>query len=497
MRAMSIGLDWGDETLIERLEAVEIGNSFVSEPLGVSCIGPLAAAARELGGELVAAGVEPGDRILLDGLCGLAWAHAFFAILMARAVAVPVARVARANELAYIAADAGATLALVTHEGDHAFGDGVRVVRAPIRVAEGRPRALPLPEPTSAAMILYTSGTTGAPKGAVLFCIARSLHRPASSRKRGGSGRATSFFTRFRCITSTASSSRFSRRLFAGGKRDGAAQVSARGGPRAHAEGNRLDGRADDVRTHDRGNGRGARVEARRMVQGDLRALRLLTSGSAALPASLATRIRNFAGVLPLERYGMTEIGMALSNPLDPKGRREGRVGTPLPSVELRIVDDTGTDTDGPGELWVRGPSLFSGYHGREEETRASFVGDWFKTGDIGERDATGSIRLLGRSSVDILKTGGEKVSAVEIEETLRELAGLSDVAVVGIPDPTWGDRVVAFVVARDAVLDDAAVRAFCRERLAPFKVPKEVRFVDALPRNAMGKVQKRVLAGS
>jgi len=222
--------------------------------------------------------------------------------------------------------------------------------------------------------------------------------------------------------------------------------------------------------------------------------LRLATSGSAALPVGLAERWRSIAGAIPLERYGMTEIGMALSNPLDPAGRRAGHVGAPLPGVEVRIVDEAGSDAgDGPGELWVRGPSVFAGYFGDAAATAASFTDGWFRTGDVARRDE-GAFRLLGRASVDILKTGGEKVSALEIEEVLREHPAIAEVAVVGVPDPTWGDRVVAAVVAtagQAAACTPEAIRAWAKERLAPFKVPKDVVVLDGLPRNAMGKVQK------
>ncbi len=344
-------------------------------------------------------------------------------------------------------------------------------------------------------MILYTSGTTGAPKGAVL------CHRALAAQTRilEGAWAIDSHDTLLHALPMHHLHGivvAFLTTLLAGGN------VIAL--PRFHAE-TVLEQAARAsvwmavptmyariIEALD-----AAPLDARARWIAHLRALRLLTSGSAALPVSLATRIREVTGVLPLERYGMTEIGMALSNPLDPSARREGRVGAPLPSVELRIVDDAGNDTNGPGELWVRGPSLFSGYLGRDEATRASFEADWFKTGDLGERDGANSIRLLGRSSVDILKTGGEKVSAIEIEETVREIVGVVDVAVVGIADPLWGERVVAFVVRDDPGVGEEVVRSFCRERLAPFKVPKEVRIVDALPRNAMGKVQKRVLAGT
>jgi malonyl-CoA/methylmalonyl-CoA synthetase len=237
-----------------------------------------------------------------------------------------------------------------------------------------------------------------------------------------------------------------------------------------------------------------APADVRARWRGSAAGLRLATSGSAALPVGLAGRWRAVAGAVPLERYGMTEIGMALSNPLDPAGRRAGHVGAPLPEVEIRIADEHGGDAgDGPGELWVRGPSVFAGYFGDPAATTSAFTGGWFRTGDVAVREA-GSIRLLGRASVDILKTGGEKVSALEIEEVLRELDAIAEVAVVGVPDEAWGERVVAAVVAapgREADCTPEAVRAFGKSRLAPFKVPKDVVVVSALPRNAMGKVQK------
>jgi malonyl-CoA/methylmalonyl-CoA synthetase len=235
--------------------------------------------------------------------------------------------------------------------------------------------------------------------------------------------------------------------------------------------------------------------DARRRAFGDAaRALRLATSGSAALPVSLAERWRAITGSIPLERYGMTEIGMALSNPLDPAGRRAGTVGRVLPSVELRIVGDDDEDGDGPGELFVRGPSVMSGYLGRDESTRAAFREGWFMTGDIAVRDRDGYVKLLGRASSDILKSGGEKVSALEVEEVLREHDAIAEVAVVGVPDEVWGDRIVAAIVAREgraAECSTDGLRAWAKTRLAPFKVPKLFVAVDALPRNAMGKVMK------
>jgi malonyl-CoA/methylmalonyl-CoA synthetase len=227
--------------------------------------------------------------------------------------------------------------------------------------------------------------------------------------------------------------------------------------------------------------------------------LRLMTSGSAALPASLLEELRAATGQTLLERYGMTEIGMALSNPYDGP-RLPGAVGTPLPGVEVDVVGDDGSPAPPgePGELRVRSPQMFSGYHGDEAATAASFdERGRFRTGDTGVRDAAGVIRLLGRTSVDIIKSGGYKISALEIEAALRDHPAVAEIAVVGEPDASgvWGERVCACVVTRaGAVLDLDELQAFARERLAVYKVPRALRLLPALPRNAMGKVMKKQL---
>jgi malonyl-CoA/methylmalonyl-CoA synthetase len=216
-----------------------------------------------------------------------------------------------------------------------------------------------------------------------------------------------------------------------------------------------------------------------------------MVSGSAALPVPVLERWRELSGHTLLERYGMTEIGMGLSNPY--RGERiPGSVGTPLPGVEVRLVDEEDAPVaDGePGEIQVRGPTVFLEYWERPEDTSAAFTPDgWFRTGDTALVD-DGRNRILGRSSVDILKTGGEKVSALEIEEVLLGHEAISEVAVVGIDDPEWGQRVVAVLVAKRPV-DAEELRQWARGILAPHKVPKEFRFTDALPRNPLGKTLK------
>jgi malonyl-CoA/methylmalonyl-CoA synthetase len=226
------------------------------------------------------------------------------------------------------------------------------------------------------------------------------------------------------------------------------------------------------------------------------RRMRLMVSGSAALPVQTLERWREVAGHTLLERYGMTEIGMALSNPLVGE-RRPGSVGTPLPGVDVRLVDAGGSAVAAgtPGEIEVRGPTVFLEYWGRPEATRAAFRDGWFRTGDTAVVEQ-GAYRLLGRTSVDIIKSGGFKVSALEIEEVLRMHPAIAECAVVGVADPEWGERIcVAVELAAGAALSLADLQGWAREQLAPYKVPKDLRCVSALPRNAMGKVVKPEVA--
>jgi malonyl-CoA/methylmalonyl-CoA synthetase len=223
--------------------------------------------------------------------------------------------------------------------------------------------------------------------------------------------------------------------------------------------------------------------------------LRLMVSGSAALPVSTLARWQEISGHTLLERYGMTEIGMALSNPL--RGERvPGSVGTPLPGVNVRLVGEDGNPVGPgvPGGIEVRSPAVFAEYWARPDATRDAFRDAWFITGDTAVVE-NGIYRILGRTNIDILKTGGHKVSALEIEEALRRHPAVAECGVVGIPDPEWGERVAAAVVLNDGdVLDLQSLRTWGRELLTPYKLPSRLLVVDALPRNAMGKVMKPAL---
>ncbi|HEX8317218.1 acyl-CoA synthetase [Longimicrobium sp.] len=232
-----------------------------------------------------------------------------------------------------------------------------------------------------------------------------------------------------------------------------------------------------------------------RMAEG-CRRMRLMVSGSAALPVQTLERWRQISGHVLLERYGMTEIGMALGNPLRGE-RRPGFVGLPLPGVAVRLVDDEGGEAppDTPGEVEIGGPSVFLEYWRRPAATAEAFRDGWFRTGDVAVVE-DGYYRLLGRRSVDIIKTGGYKVSALEIEEVLRTHPAIAECAVVGVDDPDWGERICVAVEAADGsavALDE--LQGWARDHLAPYKLPRDLRRVDALPRNAMGKVMKPEVA--
>lgn len=221
--------------------------------------------------------------------------------------------------------------------------------------------------------------------------------------------------------------------------------------------------------------------------------MRLMVSGSAALPASVHETWQSLTGQRLLERYGMTEIGMGLSN-LYRGERRPGAVGRPLPRVEIRLKSESGKlieAEDQPGEIQVRGPGVFLEYWNRPDVTENSFDDGWFRTGDVAVVES-GYFRIMGRQSIDIIKSGGYKLSALEIEAALLDHPAIRECAVVGLPDETWGEAVSAAVVLEaGSVLSLEALRKWSRDRLSSYRIPKRLLVVEQLPRNAMGKVTK------
>lgn len=227
-----------------------------------------------------------------------------------------------------------------------------------------------------------------------------------------------------------------------------------------------------------------------------LQKFRLMVSGSAALPVSVLEQWENISGHRLLERYGMTEIGMAISNPYEGE-RKPGHIGQPLPGVQVRLTkshDSTNNPLE-PSEIQVKGLSIFKEYWNKKEATKSAFTKDgWFKTGDMAVLNE-GSYRIMGRKSVDIIKSGGYKISALEIEEVMREHPAVSDCAVVGLPDPEWDEIIAAGIVLKEAgIINVATLKDWLEERLPAYQVPRQFLFLEELPRNAMGKVTKPAL---
>jgi len=220
--------------------------------------------------------------------------------------------------------------------------------------------------------------------------------------------------------------------------------------------------------------------------------IRLMVSGSAALPVGTLQKWKEISGHVLLERYGMTEIGMALSNPLH-GDRVPGHVGKPLPGVDIRLIETDQSSGEVAGEILVKGHNVFLEYWRRPQETRDAFTDDgWFKTGDIASVNQHGVYKILGRDSVDIIKSGGYKISALEIEEVLRQHPDILECSVVGVEDIEWGERVCAAIITTEkSDLNKDTLRSWCKERLATYKVPAKILQVSVLPRNVMGKVVK------
>ncbi|MBN1106242.1 MAG: AMP-binding protein [Deltaproteobacteria bacterium] len=222
--------------------------------------------------------------------------------------------------------------------------------------------------------------------------------------------------------------------------------------------------------------------------------VRLWASGSAPLLPKDFERMRSCFGKEPVEREGMSETGMNFSNPL--RGvRKPGSIGLPLPGVEVRIVDPETLEDVAPGkvgEIWLKGPSVTPGYWRKPEETAKAFVDGWFRSGDLGRTDEEGYHTLTDRLK-HIIISGGENISPKEVEVVINRMDGVSESCVVGVPDEKWGEKVVAAVVPKQGFnLDSQAVAVFCKEKLHSWKCPKDIRLLDALPRNTMGKVLKK-----
>ncbi len=457
-----------------------------------------------------------GDRVAYFVPPSCAHVAVQWGIWLAGGVAVPLCLQHPADELRHVVDDSGASAVVVDESAPEqselraAASPSVRWIPVGEALARRQAQALPRIAAGQPAMIIYTSGTTGRPKGAVLSHgnLAAQIRALVEAWGWRTADRILSVLPLHPVhgIVNVVACA-----LWAGAR----CELLPRFDPEAvwrwieGDAGPSLFMAVPTVYSRLIDSWEAASAERREARSAGCRRLRLMVSGSAALPVSVLQRWQRITGHVLLERYGMTEIGMALSNPLEGQ-RRPGWVGRPLPRVEVRVVDAAVADVEPgtEGELLVRGPGVFSGYWQRPEETRRAFVeGGWFRTGDLVVEDPAdgpaacdaprGAFRIVGRLSVDIIKTGGYKVSALEIEERLREHPVIRECAVVGVADRRWGQRVAAGIVlvAGQPSIDPEELARWCEQHLAPYKVPRLWRLMERLPRNALGKVKKPELA--
>jgi len=464
--------------------------------------GDLDRASRQVAARLAGAGLRPGDRILMSAATSMELVEAHVAALRLGLVVVPANTAYREREIGHLVGDA-APRAAVVDDADRAdwirsAGPDVVIVGPDVDLdPAGHAPVLDAARPEDPALIGYTSGTTGTPKGAVLSHgnLLASSESVRLAWRWTGDDRLVLALPLFHI-----------HGLGVGLHGTLLAGASAVLLPRFEP-----DAVLDAVAAHDATLFFGVPTMYARLAGsprlGALGRLRLCVSGSAPLPPTIFDRLAEGSGQRVLERYGMTETGMNVSNPYDGE-RRPGTVGFPLPGVELRLSDARGTGGVPPtsaagaatvGEIELRGPNVFGGYWRRPDATAAAFTDDgWFKTGDIGEHDPDGYLRLVGRAR-DLIITGGLNVYPREVEDVLLEHPGVAEVAVAGTPDAEWGEVVTAWIVPAPAARpspDEAELVGFAAERLARFKCPRRVVLVEELPRNALGKILRHELEG-
>ncbi|MCX5233818.1 acyl-CoA synthetase [Streptomyces prunicolor] len=469
--------------------------------------GELAAASGALAERLreASGGIADG-RVAVWATPTLETAVAVVAVLRAGVAAVPLNPKSGEKELGHILADSAPTLVLAA-PGDELPPPLRHLERVDVEVrGVGSDGPDVSPGDEDPALVVYTSGTTGPPKGAVIprRAIAATLDALADAWQWTGDdvlvhglplfhvhGLVLGILGPLRRGGSVRHLGRFSTEGVARELNDGATMMF--GVPTMYH-------RIAETLPDDPG------------LAKSLGRARLLVSGSAALPVHDHERITSATGRRVIERYGMTETLMLCSSrwtPPDPRPSvradgepRAGTVGVPLPGVELRLVEEDGTplsgyDGESVGEIQVRGPNLFTEYLNRPDATAAAFTADgWFRTGDMAVRDPDGYVRIVGRKATDLIKSGGYKIGAGEIENALLEYPGVREAAVTGEPDPDLGERVVAWIVPTDPQSPPglAELADHVAARLAPHKRPRVVHHITALPRNDMGKILKRSL---
>ncbi|USQ88141.1 acyl-CoA synthetase [Streptomyces phaeoluteigriseus] len=437
-----------------------------------------------------------GGRVAVWATPALETAVAVVAALEAGVPVVPLNPKSGERELGHILSDSAPALLLAAPRDElpSAVGDVPRL-DVDVRAIDGRlPDRVPVGD-EDPALVVYTSGTTGPPKGAVIprRAVAATLDALADAWGWTGDdvlvhglplfhvhGLVLGVLGPLRRGGSVRHLGRFSAEGVARELNSGATMLF--GVPTMYH-------RLAETLPDDPGL-----AEA-------LGRARLLVSGSAALPVHDHERITAATGQRVIERYGMTETLMNTSVRADGEPRA-GTVGLPLPGVELRLVEEDGTpltsyDGESVGEIQVRGPNLFTGYLNRPDATAGAFTADgWFRTGDMAVRDGDGYVRIVGRKATDLIKSGGHKIGAGEIENALLEHPGVREAAVTGEPDADLGERIVAWIVPQDRQSPprETELADHVATRLAPHKRPRVVRYLDVLPRNDMGKIMKRAL---
>ncbi len=432
---------------------------------------------------LRAAGVAAGDRVLLSAGSSIELVESYVGALRAGAIVVPVHTGYTERELGHVLGDAEPVLAILDEpERLGTIAPDIRVL-APGEGADetGSTDGLDTAAPDDPALLPYTSGTTGRPKGVVL----RHRNLVAGAAAVATAWRWTDADRLVLCLP-----------LFhMHGLGVGIHGTLLTGGSAVILPRFEPDAVFDVAAEHAATMYFGVPTMYARLVDheriGELGRLRLCVSGSAPLPAELHVALTERTGQRVIERYGMTETVMNISNPFD-GDRRPGSIGLPLPGVEVRIGG--GAEE---GEIELRGPNVFSEYWARPDATAEAFTDDgWFKTGDVGTQDPDGYWRIVGRSK-ELIISGGFNVFPREVEDVLVEHPAVDEAAVAGTPDDEWGEIVTAMVIAADgATIDKDELRTFCADRLVNYKRPRLVHVVEALPRNAMGKLVRPEIDG-
>lgn len=440
---------------------------------------------RRVAGRLATAGLAPGDRVLWSMGSSVAALAIHVGALRAGLVVVPANPAYTEREIAHIVTDVRPAAALVEREEQAEWARracGLPLVTAgpDLDLPDGDVDELDGADPDDGALICFTSGTTGMPKGAVM----RHGNLMAGTEAVRVAWRWTADDRLVHCLPV----------FHAHGLCVGAYGTLAAGASAL------LLPRFDPESVFDAAAGAslffGVPTMYHRLVQsarvGELGRLRLCVSGSAPLPADLHRQVSSVTGSPVLERYGMTETMMNVSNPYDGE-RRPGTVGFPLPGVEVDLADD--------GEILVRGPNVFDSYWERPSATIDAFEPSadggrpWFRTGDLGTGDEEGYLVIRGRLK-ELIISGGFNVYPNEVEEVLSTHPAVAEVAVSGTPSAEWGEVVTAWVVTDGAAPSAESLATFAADRLAAYKLPRLVRIVDALPRNALGKVIRGELGG-